>query len=182
MYSETKVLHPLPRVGELDVSLDSDKRAVYFQQAAYGVPIRMALISLLLGKAKEERLQAFEGGFAAGEHPLYDRPLAEGLRCGNPNCIVHEPSEANYVRNKFALLKPAPGALPRLRCFYCETDAQAAVAADRRSKHYSTEPTHAGPPADVEGIVYFRSEADARAAGYRQAQPRRGVRKAATSA
>ena len=51
-YSGASVLHPLPRVGELDVSLDSDSRAVYFQQAAYGVPVRMALISLLLGLAQ----------------------------------------------------------------------------------------------------------------------------------
>ena len=48
-YSDASVMHPLPRVGELDVAFDSDRRAVYFEQAAYGVPIRMALISLLLG-------------------------------------------------------------------------------------------------------------------------------------
>src|SRR5690242_12376131 len=44
-YSEASVMHPLPRVNELDVSLDKDRRAIYFQQAAYGVPVRMALIS-----------------------------------------------------------------------------------------------------------------------------------------
>ena len=47
-YSQASVMHPLPRVNELDAALDSDRRAIYFRQAAYGVPVRMALISLLL--------------------------------------------------------------------------------------------------------------------------------------
>ncbi|MEL9991825.1 MAG: aspartate carbamoyltransferase [Thermoproteus sp.] len=42
------VLHPLPRVDELDPSVDSTKHAAYFKQAAYGVPLRMALLSLVL--------------------------------------------------------------------------------------------------------------------------------------
>src|SRR5215468_7839927 len=33
-YSEASVMHPLPRVGELDAAFDSDRRAVYFEQAA----------------------------------------------------------------------------------------------------------------------------------------------------
>ena len=51
-YAETSVLHPLPRVGELDIALDTDSRALYFRQAAYGVPIRMALIALLTDIAR----------------------------------------------------------------------------------------------------------------------------------
>ena len=46
------VLHPLPRVDELDYALDGDPRAAYFRQAAYGVPVRMALIAALLGFAR----------------------------------------------------------------------------------------------------------------------------------
>ena len=42
------VLHPLPRVNEISVEVDEDPRAVYFQQAQYGVYIRMALIATLL--------------------------------------------------------------------------------------------------------------------------------------
>ena len=56
-YSEASVMHPLPRVNELDASFDTDRRAIYFQQAAYGVPIRMALISLLLHLHKNKSLQ-----------------------------------------------------------------------------------------------------------------------------
>lgn len=43
------VLHPLPRVNEIAVEVDSDPRAVYFEQAKYGMYVRMALIMKLLG-------------------------------------------------------------------------------------------------------------------------------------
>ena len=43
------VLHPLPRVNEIAVEVDDDPRACYFEQAANGKFIRMALIMKLLG-------------------------------------------------------------------------------------------------------------------------------------
>lgn len=46
------VLHPLPRVNEIDVEVDDDPRAAYFRQAQYGVYVRMALIMTLLGLDK----------------------------------------------------------------------------------------------------------------------------------
>ncbi len=42
------VMHPLPRVNEISVDVDSDPRACYFKQANYGKYIRMALILKLL--------------------------------------------------------------------------------------------------------------------------------------
>ena len=42
------VLHPLPRVGEIDPEVDTDPRAAYFRQARNGVPLRMALIEWVL--------------------------------------------------------------------------------------------------------------------------------------
>lgn len=45
-----KVLHALPRVDEIEESIDATDHAYYFQQAANGIPIRMALLGLLLGK------------------------------------------------------------------------------------------------------------------------------------
>ena len=44
-----RVLHPLPRVNEISVAVDSDPRAAYFRQALNGKYIRMALILSLLG-------------------------------------------------------------------------------------------------------------------------------------
>ena len=48
-----KILHPLPRVNEISVSVDSDPRAVYFRQTLYGKFIRMALIMKLLEVQKK---------------------------------------------------------------------------------------------------------------------------------
>ena len=45
------VMHPLPRVGEIDEATDSDPRAAYFRQAQNGMYIRMALLAGVLGKA-----------------------------------------------------------------------------------------------------------------------------------
>ena len=42
------ILHPLPRVNEIAVAVDNDKRAKYFEQAKNGKYIRMALILKLL--------------------------------------------------------------------------------------------------------------------------------------
>ena len=42
------ILHPLPRVNEIAVEVDSDPRAAYFKQVQYGVFVRMALILTLL--------------------------------------------------------------------------------------------------------------------------------------
>jgi aspartate carbamoyltransferase catalytic subunit len=42
------VLHPLPRVDEIDPAVDEDPRAAYFRQAENGVFVRMALLDLLL--------------------------------------------------------------------------------------------------------------------------------------
>ncbi len=44
------VMHPLPRVNEIDPAVDALPQAVYFKQAGFGVPVRMALIDLLLNK------------------------------------------------------------------------------------------------------------------------------------
>ncbi len=46
------ILHPLPRVNEISVEVDSDPRAAYFKQVQYGVYVRMALIMNLLGVKK----------------------------------------------------------------------------------------------------------------------------------
>jgi len=49
---DLKIMHPLPRVDEINKSLDDTGHAVYFEQAANGVPVRKALLALVLGKVK----------------------------------------------------------------------------------------------------------------------------------
>jgi len=43
------LLHPLPKVDEIDPEIDSTKHAKYFEQAKLGVPMRMALIAEVMG-------------------------------------------------------------------------------------------------------------------------------------
>ena len=67
------VMHPLPRVDEITVDVDDDPRAVYFEQARYGMFARMALLTDL---ANQERLTP--------------DPVEIGTRpvCSNPRCIT----------------------------------------------------------------------------------------------
>ncbi len=47
--NNTKVLHPLPRVNEIDIGVDMNPKAYYFEQTENGVYVRQAIISLILG-------------------------------------------------------------------------------------------------------------------------------------
>ena len=44
-----KILHPLPRVNEIEYSIDDTPYAYYFQQAQNGVYVRQALMAAILG-------------------------------------------------------------------------------------------------------------------------------------
>jgi aspartate carbamoyltransferase catalytic subunit len=48
MQRDAIIMHPLPRVGEIDPAVDDDPRAQYFDQARNGLWIRMALILYVL--------------------------------------------------------------------------------------------------------------------------------------
>ncbi|RAP38248.1 aspartate carbamoyltransferase [Candidatus Marinamargulisbacteria bacterium SCGC AAA071-K20] len=48
--SDLSILHPLPRVDEIDPRIDEDPRVCFFKQVENGVFLRMALLSLVLGK------------------------------------------------------------------------------------------------------------------------------------
>ncbi|KAJ3085036.1 hypothetical protein HK102_000374, partial [Quaeritorhiza haematococci] len=45
------VMHPLPRVNEIDPEVDFDQRAAYFRQMRYGLYVRMALLALVCGRS-----------------------------------------------------------------------------------------------------------------------------------
>ena len=67
------VMHPLPRVDEIAQDVDDDPRAVYFEQARYGMFARMAL---LMDLANQPRLP--QEAVEIGTKPV----------CHNPNCIT----------------------------------------------------------------------------------------------
>ncbi len=71
-----KILHPLPRVDEIENSVDDDPRAVYFKQAVHGMYVRMALIIFCL-KHSDDR--------------PFNLPLSVGgkhEKCENAKCIT----------------------------------------------------------------------------------------------
>jgi aspartate carbamoyltransferase catalytic subunit len=45
------IMHPLPRVDEIAPDVDATAHAMYFKQSFYGVPVRMALLKMLIGDA-----------------------------------------------------------------------------------------------------------------------------------
>jgi aspartate carbamoyltransferase catalytic subunit len=50
MQSHAIVMHPLPRVDEIETEVDADPRAAYFRQAQNGLFVRMALLAACLGR------------------------------------------------------------------------------------------------------------------------------------
>jgi len=43
-----KVMHPLPRITEISTKIDGSPKSIYFKQAYYGIPMRMAILAELL--------------------------------------------------------------------------------------------------------------------------------------
>ena len=103
--SDLSIMHPLPRVNEISVKVDSDSRAHYFEQALNGKYMRMALILKLLGN-KEEKENA------SGEL------LVNEIHCKNPRCITSCEQELDHI---FKLTNKETG---EYRCIYCETKAK----------------------------------------------------------
>jgi aspartate carbamoyltransferase catalytic subunit len=57
--SNLRVLHPLPRVTEIDEDVDTNEKAYYFQQALNGVFVRQAVIAYVLGLISYETSPVF---------------------------------------------------------------------------------------------------------------------------
>lgn len=115
------VLHPLPRVDEIHPDVDRDSRAWYFRQARGGVPVRMALISMLLGlEPSQAKGRKYGLDVGAGEQPGAAAADAETPReivedappCGRAGCVTSV--YAHLVAQAYRL---ADG---RLTCAYCE--------------------------------------------------------------
>jgi len=86
------IMHPLPRVDEISPDVDDDPRAVYFEQARYGMFIRMALLHRLLHQPRTPCAPAYDPTprlcqnnrcVTAGEHylPNQTRQLAGETVC-----------------------------------------------------------------------------------------------------
>ena len=138
-YSDASVMHPLPRVGELDAAFDTDRRAVYFEQAAYGVPIRMALISLLLGTQGQVAAPLRRRLRARRQH----RVRSAAQRRASTASIRTASCTTRWKRSTCATssMSCSPATATRLRCVYCEREIDHFVVASKKNKWYAADPS-----------------------------------------
>jgi aspartate carbamoyltransferase catalytic subunit len=125
---EAVVMHPLPRTSELAYELDADPRAVYFEQAAAGVPVRMALIAWLMEKAAA----ASTSPHATAE-PIRFKAEAPP-RCSNLNCITR--FEGAYLLPRFTLGRSVDSTILALKCGFCERELKTEYVGHARSHRY----------------------------------------------
>ena len=104
--AELSILHPLPRVNEIAVAIDSDPRACYFKQVFNGKIMRMALIMKLLDAAKKGECDAAPKNY-----------ITDIIKCQNPRCITGVEQELSHV---FVLTNADERVY---RCLYCEAKA-----------------------------------------------------------
>ena len=167
-FKSTLVMHPLPRVDELAYDMDADPRSIYFKQAARGVPVRMALIALLLG-AKETAVIEEDETFARRvDYPVYQRDF--GVRCPNLRCVSTQETETKYLKPEFKIVSRAPLIL---RCVYCEHGFEPKYVASSDwhegradSKRYHSANSHWAKKIKPENLLLFNSENEARVHGF----------------
>jgi aspartate carbamoyltransferase catalytic subunit len=127
-FKDTVVMHPLPRVDELSPELDRDKRGIYFKQAAYGVPVRMALLKFLFDRAEDKHRAAVR------PISLYESPEPLGPHCVNANCVTV--TEAGSTRRRYELLSGGPAGALILSCVYCDHRFKVQMVGHVKSKRY----------------------------------------------
>jgi aspartate carbamoyltransferase catalytic subunit len=92
------VMHPLPRVNEIDVEVDDDPRAAYFRQANNGMYVRMALILTTLNNTPTVK-------------PLLTGIIDKNVCCSNKKCVTQTEKYLPHSFRKFGDI---------LVCEYCD--------------------------------------------------------------
>lgn len=98
------ILHPLPRVDEIEIDLDETKHAKYFEQAANGVPTREAIFTIALDKIE------------TAKDTMEDKKIekSDKVICLNEKCITQvEKTDNKYVNDK-----------NHKYCYYCNKDVK----------------------------------------------------------
>ena len=164
--SKAIIMHPLPRVDEISTELDQDPRSRYFEQARNGVPVRMALISLLLG-LRDWGKAGEEGKRREGAEKLVTQ--VEGLRCENLTCVMQkEPQSCG------AELLVHPGPPPWFLCKYCEREVEATIFAFKgRTVYHGLEELQVESGEQLSRLRFLRDAAEAQKAGLAPAVRRR---------
>ncbi len=168
-FKKTLVMHPLPRVDELTHEVDADPRSMYFKQAAYGMPVRMALLALLLG-AKEVTIPEEEDSFVRKiDYPVYKRD--SGVKCPNIKCVSNQETEVRYIKPEFKIVSREP---LTLRCVYCDHELHPRYVASSEwhqgkleSKKYHSADSHLVRKINPENLIIFDSEKGAQSQGFK---------------
>jgi len=168
-FKKTLVMHPLPRVDELTHEVDADPRSMYFKQAAYGMPVRMALLALLLG-VKEVTIPEEEDSFVRKiDCPVYKRD--SGVKCPNTKCVSNQETEVRYIKPEFKIVSRDP---LTLRCVYCDHELHPRYVASSEwhqrkleSKKYHNADSHFARKINPENLIIFDSEKGAQFQGFK---------------
>jgi aspartate carbamoyltransferase catalytic subunit len=166
-FRETMVMHPLPRVDEMSYDIDADSRSMYFKQAARGVPVRMALLALLLG-ARDTDIPGQgtppDVGYPSLQHD--PRPV-----CPNPKCVSIQKTETRYLTPDYKIVNTSP---LTLRCTYCEHGFEPKFVASAEwhegkldTKKYHSADSHWAKDIRPENLIVFADEAEAQAHGFK---------------
>ena len=171
-FKKTLVMHPLPRVDELAYEVDADPRSMYFEQAARGVPVRMALIALLLGTKEISIPREDESFIQKIDYPVYRRDF--GARCSNPRCVSIQETETRYIKPEFKVVDREP---LTLRCVYCEHGSEPKYVASSDwhegrlvNKKYHSADSHWARKIKPENLIIFDSASEAEAHGFKPSQ------------
>jgi hypothetical protein len=151
---EAVVMHPLPRRDEISADMDSDPRSIYFKQAARGVPIRMAILGLLLGR--------MDLGVSAECVALPSYPVLRGRNpCANPTCISR--TESRHVTPSYRLASRAP---VRAYCLYCSQEIPHHMVGCSTTGLFHERDSSAARKIRPDHLVFLRDEADGLAQGF----------------
>ena len=104
---ETIIMHPLPRRQEIAYEVDDDHRAAYFRQMKNSIPVRMAILSLILG-VKESKSSNDSAEIRIRVDPINTD------RCSNPRCVLNHET---YLNPKAFHRQNQP---EEIRCLYCD--------------------------------------------------------------
>jgi len=169
VFQKTLVMHPLPRVDELAYEVDADPRSMYFKQAARGVPVRMALIALLLGAKDISAPEEDDPYTHKIDYPVYRRD--SGIKCPNSRCVSIQETETKYLKPEFKVVDHEP---LTLRCVYCEHGFEPKYVASSdwhegklENKKYHLADSHWARKIKPENLILFNSESEAEARGFK---------------
>jgi len=168
-FKKTLVMHPLPRVDELAHDVDDDPRSMYFKQAAYGVPVRMALLGLLLGAREVPIPEKGDSSVRKVDYPVYAGDSK--VKCPNTNCVSNQETEVRYIKPEFKIVSREP---MTLRCVYCDHELHPQYVASSdwhegklENKKYHSADSYFARKIKPGNLIIFASENDAQGHHFR---------------